>query len=130
MKSGWCAVVAVIFGLAPGLAADDKFVEPDEAARRVASGEAVLVDVREPEEWKSGVVAGATLLPLSDLRNDGKNWQAFLAENRDKELILYCRSGNRSGQAAAILDKKGFQTANAGGFKHWKSAGQRVVKPE
>ena len=42
-------------------------VSPDEAAPRVRAGDAVLIDVREPDEWSGGVAKGAALLPLSDL---------------------------------------------------------------
>ena len=90
-------------------------VTPAEAAQLVADGKAVLVDVREPAEWaETGVAAPAVLLPLSDLTGDRRQWKEFLEKNRDKELILYCRSGNRSGRAAAILGIEGFKTANAG----------------
>jgi rhodanese-related sulfurtransferase len=103
------------------------FMSPSEAAQRVADGAAVLIDVREPSEWaSSGVAAPAVLLSLSDLHSERVTWKAFLEKNKNKELILYCRSGNRSGVAASILAEEGFQVANAGGFKHWKSAGQPV----
>jgi len=105
-------------------AADIPRVAPEEAARRVERGEAVLVDVREPAEWKqTGVAAPAVLLPLSDLRGERRLWKPFLEKHRDKEIILACRSGNRSGQAAAILAAEGFRTANAGGFRDWVAAG-------
>ena len=97
---------------------------PDEAAVQIKSGEAVLIDVREPDEWaESGVAEPATLLALSDLRGERKTWKPFLEKNRDKTLLLYCRSGNRSGLAAAILAKEGFKTGNVGGFRDWQAAG-------
>ena len=70
---------------------------------KIQAGEAVLIDVREPDEWKSGVAAPAQLLPLSDLQGERRRWAPFLAANKDKELILYCASGIRSGNAAMIL---------------------------
>lgn len=98
---------------------------PAEAAARVKAGSAVLVDVREPAEWAdTGVVSGAALLPLSDLRGGRAKWTPFLEANREKEIILYCRSGNRSGQVAKVLSKEGFRTSNAGAFSDWKKAGQ------
>jgi rhodanese-related sulfurtransferase len=102
---------------------------PEEAARRVATGTAILIDVREPSEWRDGVVKGALLLPLSDLQGDRQQWKPVLAANADKELILYCRSGNRAGIAARLLAGEKFKTANAGGFSAWKSAGQPVRTP-
>jgi rhodanese-related sulfurtransferase len=107
--------------------ADVARLTPAEAAQRVAAGTAVLVDVRESDEWaQSGIVAGATPLALSDLRGERRDWKPFLAANKDRELILYCRSGNRSGQAARLLAAEGYRTANAGGLRDWIAAGQNV----
>lgn len=106
-----------------------EILKPEEAARRVAAGTAILIDVREPDEWRDGVVKGALLLPLSDLRGERTRWASILKANRDKELILYCRSGNRSGIAARIVKGEGFAAANAGAFSAWKNAGQPVVVP-
>ncbi len=102
---------------------------PAEIAKRVADGRAVLIDVREPSEWTDGVAAPALLLPLSDLRGERRAWAPVLAKNRDKELILYCRSGNRSGQAASILAGEGFRTANGGSFGRWASSGELTRTP-
>jgi rhodanese-related sulfurtransferase len=113
------------------LAADVPVLAPAEAAKRVADGNAVLIDVRGPDEWaETGVAAPAALLPLSDLTGARKQWKAFLEKNRDKELILYCASGHRAGRAAKRLAKEGFRTANAGGFSDWQAAGLPVRKPE
>jgi rhodanese-related sulfurtransferase len=109
--------------------ADIARLTPAEAAQRVATGTAVLVDVRESDEWaQTGIVAGATPLALSDLRGERRDWKPFLAANKDRELILYCRSGNRSGQAAAILAAEGFRVANAGGLRDWLAA-KKPVQP-
>ncbi len=103
-------------------------LSPAEAAQRVAAGTAVLIDVRESTEWaQTGIVAGATPLALSDLRGERRDWKPFLAANKDRELILYCRSGNRSGQAARLLAAEGYRTANAGGLRDWLAAGQKVA---
>ena len=121
-------VIAVFFFAQRMLAAP--VLTPEEAARRVAAGIAVLIDVREPGEWRDGVVKGALLLPLSDLQGERLRWKPVLEANADKELILYCRSGNRSGIAAGLLAGEKFKTANAGGFSAWKAAGQPVVVPK
>jgi rhodanese-related sulfurtransferase len=104
-------------------AAEAPTIAPADAAQRVAAGKAVLIDVREPKEWaESGVAAPATLLPLSDLTGDRKQWKPFLEKVGDKELILYCRTGNRSGRAAKLLAEEGYRTLNAGGFRDWQDA--------
>ena len=97
-------------------------IKPAEAAAKVQAGTAALIDVREPAEWTSGVAKPAVLLPLSDLRGGRRLWAPFLAANRDKELILYCASGIRSGTAAVLLKKEGFKVANLGGFSRWTDA--------
>ena len=104
-------------------------VTPADAASRVAAGEAIIIDVREPGEWSRGVAGPAVLCSLSDLRGSRAQWAPILEANRDKELILYCASGARSGIAAGILRGEGFRAVNAGGFGAWQSAGLPVRQP-
>lgn len=112
-------------------AADVAKISPADAAKKVAEGKAVIVDVREPVEWaESGVAAPAELLPMSDFNGDQKLWKPFLEKNAGKEILLYCRSGNRSGQVAAKLAKQGHAVENAGAFKDWAAAGLPVRKVE
>ncbi|MCO5188058.1 MAG: rhodanese-like domain-containing protein [Anaerolineae bacterium] len=82
----------------------------------------ILLDVREPQEFAGGHVARARLLPLSQIRDR-------LGEiPQDKPIALICRSGNRSGSAARILAKSGYeQVANVrGGMGAWSRAGYPV----
>jgi len=107
-------------------------IAPAEAARLVATGKAVLVDVREPVEWaKTGVAAPAVLLSKSDFDGKQAAWKPFLAKTGDKQLILYCRTGHRAGIIAATLAAQGRAVANAGGLADWMAAGLplRTVKP-
>jgi rhodanese-related sulfurtransferase len=113
------------------LAAEVPKVAPADAAKLVADGKAVLVDVREPSEWaETGVAAPAVLLAKSDFDGAQKEWKPFLERSAGKEIILYCRSGNRSGKVAAALAEKGWKVANAGGFKEWVAADLPVRKIE
>jgi rhodanese-related sulfurtransferase len=105
-------------------------IGPAEAAQLVRDMKAVLVDVREPAEWTGGVAEDAALLPLSDLTGARVRWEPFLAQVGAREIILYCRSGARSGKAARALSAEGFKTANAGGFDDWKAAGLPTGKPQ
>jgi len=124
------AFLATLTGLLLGLtaaAADAPKIAPKDAARLVAEGKAVLVDCREPAEWKeSGVAAPAALLAKSDFDGDQKQWKDFLAQNAGKQVIVYCRSGNRSGAVAAALAARGINAANAGSLKGWTDAGLPV----
>ncbi len=63
-----------------------------------------LVDVREPHEWRAGHVPGATLIPLADLPARGP----VELPDRDAPILLYCRTGARSGRAAQFLARLGY----------------------
>ena len=104
-------------------------MSPQKSAAAVETGVAVLVDVREPAEWKGGVAQVAVLLPLSDLRGPRQRWTPFLETNRSKRILLYCQSGMRSGMAASILKAEGFDAANMGTFSSWQADGLPVRKP-
>jgi len=124
-------LVSLLGTAAIAVAAEVQKIAPAEAAKRVADGKAVLVDVREATEWTAtGVAAPAVLLAKSDFDGAQKDWKPFLEKNAGKEIILYCRTGNRSGQVAAALAAKGVNVANAGGFKEWADAGLPVRKVE
>jgi rhodanese-related sulfurtransferase len=77
----------------------------------------LLVDVRTPAEYESGFIPTAVNIPVSDLPG------AMPDAGKDDLIILYCRSGNRSGQAASILRKEGFTNiSDFGGISRWKGA--------
>lgn len=67
--------------------------------------EKVIIDVREPEEYDQGHVAEARNVPLSRLM---RHPSAVSGVPKDTEIILYCRSGNRSGMAMSMLWAKGY----------------------
>ena len=100
-----------------------------DAEKQIASGEALLIDVREPSEYAAGVASPAQLLPLSDLQGSRSKWKPFLEQNHDKELLVYCRSGNRSGIAAGILRSEGCKVKNIGGYGAWMNAGLPTRQP-
>jgi rhodanese-related sulfurtransferase len=93
-------------------------LDPGESLDRADSGEAIIVDVREDEERDAGRIPGSEHVPLGELRERA----ADLPE--DKEIILACRSGNRSSMAAAALSEAGYRAANLeGGVKAWTAEG-------
>jgi rhodanese-related sulfurtransferase len=93
-------------------------VDVQEARRLQAQG-ALVVDVREMDEWSAGHVPGATHIPLGQMAFR----QAELP--RDAEILLFCRSGNRSGLAAQQLRRVGFSRAInvRGGLIAWQRSG-------
>lgn len=75
--------------------------------KNVTQDKALLVDVREESEWKAGHIAGAQLLPLSELEEaDAESLKKRLPKN--KIIYVHCRSGVRSLAAAEILKPCGF----------------------
>ena len=83
--------------------------------------DAVLVDVREADEWAAGHAPNAVHIPLSDL-------PARLGElpDSDDTIPVVCRSGGRSGRAVQWLARQGFDVANVeGGMRAWHSAGKQ-----
>ncbi len=86
--------------------------------------DAVILDVREQDEWDAGHAPGALHIPLSELPQR-------LAELPDPDsgtLAVACRGGGRSSRAVAWLTQQGFDTANLhGGMKAWRSAGKPLV---
>ena len=74
---------------------------------------ALMIDVRTQEEWDSGHIDGATHIPLDIIADNIHNF----TDSKDEEILLYCRSGNRSGKAKKILDNLGYtNTKNLGGI--------------
>lgn len=96
----------------------------DTVSGEVRRGEALLVDVREPEEYAAGHAAGAVLVPLGDVEA-GK----FGEKDKNKRTYLYCRSGKRAGAALAALKGQGYTNVeNLGGLSDWQAMGGEVTK--
>jgi len=97
-------------------------VSASEAFDRREAG-AFILDVREPEEWEEGHIPGATLIPLGELEGRVDELP------RDREIVVACRSGNRSKAGRDILVEAGFTqvTSMSGGLTGWKSAGYPTV---
>jgi hydroxyacylglutathione hydrolase len=94
-------------------------VSVQEAWHLAKTGKGVIVDVREPEELAAAAVPEARHIPLGELA------QRVEELPNDRELLLFCRSGNRSSFATAYLRANGRQDAVnvAGGILAWAEAG-------
>lgn len=91
-------------------------------ARRALDQGALLVDVREPDEWHRGHAPEARHIPLGEFAARMEELPA------DRDIVLICRSGNRSGKAADLLMRQRDDVANvAGGMQAWAQAGLPVV---
>ena len=94
-------------------------ITAEELKSRLDKGESVnLVDVREPNE-RAEFNIGGIHLPLGDIRAMQTD---PIDELKDQEVIVYCRSGNRSGQAAMVLEPMGFSNIKnlQGGMLYWQ----------
>ena len=117
------SLFSTIMGLFGCTAQSSKFVTVDveEFAKVIADTAVVRLDVRTPQEYAEGHIEGAINI---DVLSDG-----FVAEASklpaDRTIALYCRSGNRSKKAAAILADKGYKVIElATGYKGWTRAGK------
>jgi rhodanese-related sulfurtransferase len=98
-----------------------RVVDPDEAKEAMEQG-AVLLDVRESHEWRSGHAPKARHIPLSQLGSRAKELP------RNREILVVCRSGNRSARAARMLSAQRTDVANVkGGMGAWARHGLPVV---
>lgn len=86
-----------------------------EDAKGLVQNGALLLDVRTPQEFAAGHIDGAVNIPVQDL-------SARMAEldNKKRPIVVYCRSGARSGQAQSMLQSKGYESVhNLGAMSRW-----------
>src|SRR5437588_7942620 len=99
-------------------------VDPAAVREQVGNG-AVIVDVREPEEWSAGHIPGAKHVPKSYLESRIEG----AVPDRSQPVVLYCASGNRSAWAArTLIEDLGYEHVESmnGGFTLWKDRGYDV----
>ena len=97
-----------------------KTITVEEVKARLDAGEQLnLLDVREPHE-NADFNIGGILLPLGKIQTMQIE---DIEDLRDKEVLIYCRSGNRSGQACLILEQMGFANVSnvVGGMLDWQA---------
>jgi rhodanese-related sulfurtransferase len=97
---------------------------PTETWEACRSNELVLVDVRQPQEWRAGVVAGALLIPLNELP------RRIDELPRESTVAFLCRSGHRSTLAARQARRHGIDVVGVkGGMIAWNKAGLPTSTP-
>ena len=88
--------------------------------------DALLLDVREPNEWVAGHVDGALHIPMSDLANRLASDSNALTP--DAKIVVICKMGGRSAHVTAWLNQQGFQATNLeGGMLAWAGAHRPMV---
>jgi rhodanese-related sulfurtransferase len=95
-------------------------VDVDQARAAVERG-AVLLDVREPQEWQAGHAPQAVHIPLGELAGRADELPT------DAAIMVICRSGNRSAHATRMLAARGEAANVAGGMAAWERSGLPVV---
>ena len=100
-------------------------VDVAEFAKAVSDTSYVVVDVRTPAEHAAGHIPGTQF--NIDVLEDSYTKTALKVLPKDRPVALYCRSGNRSKNAARILAENGYQVLELGtGFRGWSAAGKKV----
>lgn len=125
MKNIYLLVIAFLIIMAAGyffqIKESDKApyrISTDEAAKMVKeNNETIIVDVRTIEEYQQGHIKNAKLLPLSEIEDKASE----VLPNKNKLILIYCRSGRRSAVAADILVNSGYENVyDFGGINNWK----------
>lgn len=95
----------------------------DAMAQRERDPATVVIDCREPNEWNLGRIPGALCIPRGTLETNIEH-----AVARDRPVVIYCASGNRSALAADTLQQLGYTHVASlrGGFRGWVEAGGDV----
>ncbi|SRR6266508_683516 len=101
-------------------------ISPQDAATKSKSGEAVIVDVREKDEWDEEHIPNATHLSRGTIELEIEE----KVPDRNAMIICHCGGGGRSALAAESLQKMGYKNVRslAGGLKAWKAAGLQTTK--
>lgn len=96
-------------------------VSSQQAATLVSEHKAVIIDVREEDEWQQQHIEGAVHLPLGQLNTHLKDLEVY----KNTAIITQCRSGKRSAAALEILKAAGFTRVYnmEGGIQAWEKAG-------
>jgi rhodanese-related sulfurtransferase len=102
-------------------------ISPSEAAARLESRDAVIVDVREKDEWDEGHIPDAIHMSRGTIELDIEE----KVPNTNAMVICHCGGGGRSALAAESLQRMGYKNVRsmAGGFKAWKAAGLPTTSP-
>jgi molybdopterin/thiamine biosynthesis adenylyltransferase/rhodanese-related sulfurtransferase len=102
-------------------------ITPEDAEKRIAGGDVLVLDVREPDEYDQGALANVLHIPRGHLEAQIE----AKATDRDQEIVVYCAGGVRSAFAAKTLQELGYTNvlSMAGGFGRWKDEGRAWRMP-
>ncbi len=120
------ALLALLCSCCANAGEEAKHVNAEEAARVIAEGKVVVIDVRTPEEFAGGYIAGARNINIAS--PDFKEQVAKL--DQEATYLLHCQAGGRSLKALKVFQDLGFQHLIHldDGFMGWEDAGKPVAK--
>lgn len=99
--------------------------------KNLKADKAVIIDVRELDEWQDGHLAEATFLPLTKIRENPAAADVTKTLPKDRIIYIHCRSGGRCRVAADLLSKGGWDLRPLKpGFEDLKAAGFKTVTPK
>ncbi|MGN1055917.1 MAG: rhodanese-like domain-containing protein [Comamonas sp.] len=130
VENWYLILLAAVSGgllLAPALkGATGGSLQPNDAVTKINREKAVIVDVREPEEYVKGHIANAKNIPLSQLEERLPQ----VAKNKALPVIFVCEKGARAGKALQQAKKLGYEKPEslAGGLAAWRTAGLPLTK--
>jgi rhodanese-related sulfurtransferase len=118
-------LLASLLGMSSAFA-DVPAVSPQQAAQMQSEKKAVIIDVREKDEWNAAHIEGAIHIPLNEISNRVSE----LVKYQNQPVIMQCRSGARSAKAADILAKSGFKNVHNmdGGLNAWQKANLKTIQ--
>ncbi len=106
-----------------GLFSRTEQTDPASVAERLAGRSVLVVDVRQPGEWRRGHIRGSENEPLVQLK------RRLASLPRDKTIVTVCASGHRSAAAARTLRRAGYSVENLrGGMQAWRKAGLPIAR--
>jgi rhodanese-related sulfurtransferase len=119
-------IVSILFAMSVSFAQAVEVLSPKDASALYAEKKAVIVDVREDDEWNEGHIAGALHIPLNQLTERVSELQ----QHKDATIITQCKSGGRSAKALELLKTAGFSNVYSmdGGIKAWSQQGLATTK--
>jgi phage shock protein E len=126
MSARTCLLCSFLF-LFVGLADERPEISPDDLLTKMkAETKPLLLDVRSPQEFAEGHVAGALNIPFNEVRDRVTE----LGDDKAREVVVYCRSGKRAGLAEKTLRKLGFTAVLhlTGDMLGWQRDGRPIAK--
>lgn len=124
---GFFAVLGLIFWTEMGrIGRKHNMLPANNAVRLMNDEKTIVIDVRDDSEIDTGMIQGAKHIPLADLTTRIGELEKFKSD----PIIVYCRTGNRSGGACKTLTTAGFENVNnlEGGVMAWETASLPLAK--